>query len=100
MEAHALELLHAALWAVITVGGALLALGLYFVRKFVERMDSQDVALNEIRDLLASEIGKLREMQHELDKRIIWIESTCYAQHGIALGGANHHRPKDDNRDS
>jgi hypothetical protein len=85
VEQHALELLHFAIWLLIAIGGMTLSLALYFIRQFVKRMGRQDTALEAIRDLLASEVSKLREMQHALDKRVIWIESTCISKHGYSI---------------
>ena len=42
-----------------------------------KRLAEQDKVMREIRDLQLSEVGKLREMQHDLDKRVIRIESQC-----------------------
>ena len=75
MEQHALDLLHLVLWLLLAVGGSTFTLALYFVRQFIIRMDKQDHALEDIRDLLASEVGKLREMQHSIDKRVIRLET-------------------------
>lgn len=51
-------------------------------RKFLKRLDSQDTSLDmqnktlaQIKDLLASEIAKLREMHHDMDKRVIVLET-------------------------
>jgi len=89
MESHALELLHLAIWLLIGIGSAMFGLALYFVRQFVKRMDQQDDALEAIRGLLASEVQKLREMQHTLDKRVIWLESTCVNHHGLGRRTGN-----------
>jgi hypothetical protein len=84
METHALDLLHFAIWLLIGIGASTMALAGYFVRQFVVRMDKQDDSLEAIRFLLASEVTKLREMQHGLDKRLIWLESTCVNHHGMS----------------
>lgn len=77
MEAHALDLFHAASWAVVVVGGALIAVCLWIFKQFNVRMTTQDKTLKEIRDLLASETRLLREAQHELEVRVTRIEERC-----------------------
>lgn len=57
-----------ALVAIIATGGALA------VRKFLSRMDRQDIALGDIKELLASEVSKLREMHHDIDVRVARLE--------------------------
>lgn len=56
----------------VLIGAIVAALG----RKFLIRMDAQDTALGDIKELLASEIGKLREMHHSVDKRVAVLETT------------------------
>lgn len=54
--------------AIIAFGGALAT------RKFLARLDTQDESLRKIEELLASEIGKLREMHHDIDRRVVRLE--------------------------
>lgn len=69
-----------ALISVIVAGGALAA------RLFFKRLREQDkaaaefrqesaIALREIKDLLASEIGKLREADYHIKERVVRIET-------------------------
>ena len=69
----------------IAVLGALAIIG-YFGKKTVDRLDSQDHELAGIRDLLASEVKHLREMQHSIDVRVTRVEERC----AITLHGGNH----------
>jgi len=78
---HSLDLLYIAVWLLVAVGSATFTLALWFIRQFIFRMSRQEAALADIRDLLASEVSKLREMQHDLDKRVIRLESTYNVQH-------------------
>lgn len=80
MEAQIMEQLvvqfpSVAAWLIVALLG-LISLGVgYFGRKFMARMDTQDTALLQIKDLLASEIGHLRELHHAIDKRVAVIET-------------------------
>lgn len=47
-----------------------------------ERLGHQDVQLIAIKDLLADEVFKLREMIHSIDKRVLTIEGHCNLFHG------------------
>lgn len=66
----------AAAWIIVMlVGIIVMGFGVY-ARKFLKRMDAQDETLNAIRSLLASEVGKLRELHHEIDKRVLLVEGA------------------------
>ena len=47
-----------------------------------DRLGQQDVQLGAIKDLLADEVFKLREMIHAIDKRVLTIEGHCSLYHG------------------
>lgn len=47
-----------------------------------DRLGQQDAQLGAIRDLLADEVFKLREMIHAIDKRVLTIEGHCSLFHG------------------
>lgn len=65
----------AAAWLIVALLG-LIGTGLGLMgRKFMARLDSQDATLGQIKELLASEIGKLRELHHDIDKRVVRLES-------------------------
>lgn len=92
MDSHAADLLTLALWFIgflLTAGGALIwwlvkVGGEQLLERFdvvVERLDTQDRTMLQIRDLLASETSKLRELIHDLDKRLMRVETNCYRQH-------------------
>lgn len=49
---------------------------------FTTQLDKQDVQLGAIKDLLADEVFKLREMIHAIDKRVLTIEGHCSLYHG------------------
>lgn len=63
-----------AAWAIV---GLLVLIGLIVAalgRKFLSRMDAQDTALGDIKELLASEVKQLREMHHGMDVRVARLE--------------------------
>lgn len=64
-----------AAWLIVAIGASMLALVGFGGRKMLDRLDSQDTALEQIRQLLASEVHKLREMQHGIDVRLVRLES-------------------------
>ena len=66
-----------AAWLLVLIGTALLGLVLYMGKQALRRLDLQDEALEAIRELLASEVQKLREMQHAIDLRVTKIETAC-----------------------
>ena len=73
----------------------LLLIAMHFVRgqaiKFLSRMDAQDKALGDIKDLLASEVQKLRELYHGVDRRVVGVEAQLRF-----LGGKPTQRKSDD----
>lgn len=76
----------AAAW-VIVILLTIIALGAAWMgRKFLSRMDDQDTTLLAIKDLLASEVGKLREMHHAMDRRVVWIEAQLGRRDGAQYG--------------
>lgn len=77
MEQHALDLLHAALWLLGAFGTICVSLLGYGGSKFLGRMDEQDCTLLAIKDLLQSEIGKLRDLHHSIDIRVTQMECKC-----------------------
>lgn len=80
-----------ALVAVIATGGA------FAVRKFLFRMDRQDVALGDIKELLASEVSKLREMHHDIDVRVARLEEhRRLDNYGRRWDDQNHNGGSDD----
>ena len=64
-----------AAWLIVAIGACMLALVGFGGRKMLDRLDSQDTALEQIRQLLASEVHKLREMQHGIDLRLVRLEA-------------------------
>jgi hypothetical protein len=64
-------------------------------RKILGRLDEQDKTMGSIRDLLASEIAKLREMNHEIELRVIVIEERCRISHNVEDGTFVHRRRDD-----
>jgi hypothetical protein len=43
---------------------------------FARRMDSQDGALAEIKKSIASEVGMVKDMYHQIDKRLVNVEAV------------------------
>lgn len=66
-----------AAWLIVGLVGVIVAGGGLAVRKFMSRLDSQDNTLGQIKELLASEIGKLRELHHDIDKRVVRLEAQA-----------------------
>lgn len=65
-----------ALVLVIATGGAIATnMARTSVKNFLARMDAQDKSLGEIKELLASEVQKLRELHHDIDKRVGKLET-------------------------
>lgn len=81
MQSLAPDLLPIAVWMIVAIGGALLGLLSYGGRLMLGRLDKTDASLEAIRELLASEIQKLRELHHDVDKRLIRIETACNYMH-------------------
>ena len=77
MAEHALEILHAALWLIIAMGGVGIALVSWGGRQVLQRLDEQDKTMVEIKDLLTSEVSVLRELLHDLDLRMVRVEERC-----------------------
>lgn len=75
--------------AIIAGGGALAT------RKFLARLDTQDDSLRKIEELLASEIGKLREMHHDVDKRVVRLEAQSAENRGRRWDDHNHNGAAD-----
>ena len=66
-----------AAWLIVGLVALIAAGGGIAVRKFMARLDSQDSTLGQIKELLASEIGKLRELHHDIDKRVVRLEAQA-----------------------
>ncbi|MCC6197190.1 MAG: hypothetical protein IT518_22265 [Burkholderiales bacterium] len=66
----------AAAWLIVLLLAMIIGIVLYLGRKFLHRMDTQDDALTEIKELIASEVGKLRELYHGVDRRVVGVEAT------------------------
>lgn len=88
----------AAAWVIVLLIAAIVVLmlfGLRFLRaqaiRFLSRMDSQDKALLDIKELLASETQKLRELYHSVDRRVVGVEAQLRF-----LGGKPISRASDD----
>ena len=64
-----------AAWLIVAIGGLLLTIVAYGGKQLLKRLDVQDAALESIRDLLASEVKQLREMQHGMDVRVVRLEA-------------------------
>lgn len=69
-------------WIMPILGALLLGLCSLLGNMFLRRMDSHEKSLQEIKELLADETKLLREKIHNIDRRVIWIESTCLLRHG------------------
>jgi hypothetical protein len=73
--AEAIRYAASALAGVLMVCIAIIGFGgKWAVSAIDRRLAAQDVALMEIRDLLASEVKQLREMQHATDVRLTRLE--------------------------
>lgn len=55
--------------------------------KIIQRLDSQDAKLESIEKALVSEVKLMGERMHDIDKRVIRIESHCSMFHGHAYKG-------------
>lgn len=77
MEAHSLELLHAALWLIGIIGAALVGIVMWLARSLFTRLDRHEDTMFGIRSLLQSEIKALREMQHDIEVRVTRLETAC-----------------------
>lgn len=64
-----------AAWLIVGLVALIAAGGAMAVKKFMARLDTQDNTLNKIAELLASEIGKLRDKDHAIEKRVVRIET-------------------------
>ncbi len=93
MIEHANEVMPALLWSVgallgVIAGGIRWAVVEFRketreqTKSFTDQLKAQDVQLAAIRDLLADEVFKLREMIHAVDKRVLTIEGHCSLFHG------------------
>lgn len=69
-----------AAWSIVVML-AMIGSGVAFLaRKFLMRLDVQDDTLRDIKNLLASEVGKLRELHHDIDRRVVRLESLQDAE--------------------
>jgi hypothetical protein len=75
-----------AAWLIVIIGAALLGLVGFGGREMIKRLDSQDTALDQIRQLLASEVHKLREMQHCIDIRLARVEERMHNGGDVKYG--------------
>jgi hypothetical protein len=75
VEQHTQDVIAGMTWAVSTMGGLLFMLAVWGGRKVLDRLDA-------IERLLAEENGRLRELIHEVDKRLTTIEGHCALFHG------------------
>jgi hypothetical protein len=64
-----------AAWLIVGLVALIAAGGAMAVKKFMARLDTQDNTLNKIAELLASEIGKLRDKDHAIETRVVRIET-------------------------
>ncbi len=62
MDEHAKELLPLATWLIVVLLGALVALAKWQGAQILKRMDAQDKTMSSIKELLASETQKIRDM--------------------------------------
>lgn len=74
MQSTAIDLLGLLVWMLLALGGAGVATFVWGGKKVLARLDAQDHALGQIKDLLANEVRTLREMQHSIDNRVTRIE--------------------------
>jgi len=75
LDQHTQDVIAVMTWTISTLGGLLFLLAAWGGRKVLDRLDS-------IERLLAAENGKLRELIHEIDKRVLKIEGHCELFHG------------------
>ena len=88
----------AAAWVIVGLVFVIVVLLIFAMRfargqavKFLSRMDAQDDALGQIKDLLASEVQKLRELYHSVDRRVVGLEAQMRF-----VGGKPTQRKSDD----
>lgn len=77
MVEHATELLTFSFWVLCLVGSGVTAVAWWGFKTLLARFNKQDVALEGIRGLVESEVRQLREMHHDMDKRLTRIETAC-----------------------
>lgn len=75
MEHYTSELLHIAVWLIGLMGGTVIAMLAYGGQKLLERLEKQDETMEAIKDLLTSEVEKLREGQFALSVGITRLEA-------------------------
>lgn len=92
MVEHSVDLLAAAWWLIVVIGGVLISLLIYGGKLVLGRLDRHDAAFEAIKQLLASEVKALREMQHDMDVRLTKIETACSYMHP---NGDQHRRTTD-----
>lgn len=76
----------AAAWMIVVLLGGIGVLLMFLGRKFLKRMDVQDESLGKIEELLASEIGKLRESIFDVDRRVARLEGGNARRPGESYG--------------
>ncbi len=107
MVEHASEIMPAlfwSVWALVTVIAGGIRWAVLEFRKetreqtkaFTDHLEQQDMKLAAIKDLLADEVFKLREMIHGIDKRVLTIEGHCSLFHGHGLAQNPQRRHGDD----
>lgn len=80
-----------AAWTIVALVALIAAGGGLAVRMFMRRLKKQDDTLAEIKNLLASEVGKLREMHHDIDVRVARLEEhRRLDNYGRRWDDANH----------
>lgn len=65
-----------AAWVIVILLATIAGIAGLVGRKFLQRMDTQDTMLGGIKELLALEVSKLRELHHEMDRRVSIVETV------------------------
>ena len=89
MEAHAIELLHAAIWVIAAIGGIGITVITWGGKKVLERLDEQDHTMIQIREILLDTERRMETMVHTLDLRLTRVEERCEITHVKMAGGNN-----------
>lgn len=84
MLEHAADLLTLMTWAFSTLGGLVVAVGVWGGKKVLVRLESIEM-------LLVSEVKTLREMLHEHEIRLVKIESHCQHYHQAGMQPMRRH---------
>lgn len=100
MEAHAIDLLRFAIWALVGMGGLLFGLLSFGGKTILSRLDRLESGLSALNGSLGNEANALRDLLHSHDLRITRIEAHCSLFHADRRMGEYRLDPDDNGRDN